>query len=217
MSKRLTYRELAVKAKVLRKELQEKQKDLEQARDKNIENEKLRLFYKVASFITHDLKNSTSILTLVVRNCLEKIKGDEFLERSFEAISNEVEKMRQLMDIFSNLHPIEFKFQKCNIIDLIANVLIRFEPLPPDVQIVQTLPDLPLVYGDSKALETVFLNVIKNSLEAMPRGGRLAITAEYIEAKNSVKITLADTGCGISEAYLNNGLFKPFQPPRIGG
>jgi len=217
MGKKPTYQELLAKTEALEKELEEMKRELEQAQQKNIESEKLGLFYKVVSFIAHDLKSSTSILSLVVRNCMKKIKGKIFLERAFETITHEIEKIRQLMDTFSNLPPtMELKFQKCNVIDLIANVLIRFEPLA-NVEIIQNLSHLPPVYGDSKALETVFLNVIKNSLEAMPRGGRLVIATDHIKAKNSVKISIADTGLGISEAYLNNGLFKPFSTTKDRG
>jgi len=197
--------------------LEEAQKHLELLQQKNLENEKLGLFYKVVSFIAHDLKSSISVLSLVVRNCMEKIEGQAFLERAFETITRETEKMRQLMDTFSNLPPtLGLKFQKCNIIDLIANTLIRFEPFA-NVEIIQNLSHLPPVYGDGKALETVFFNVIKNSLEAMPRGGRLVIATDHIRAKNSVRISIADTGLGISEVYLNDGLFKPFSTTKDRG
>ena len=217
MSRKLTYQELMAKAKALEKELEEAKRELEQAREKNIESERLKLFYQFASFITHDLKNSTSTLSLVVKNCMGKIKDNTFLKRSFITIVHEVKKMRQLINKFSNfpLAP-EHKFEKCNIVDLLENVLVRFEPLP-NIEIIQNLSNLPTINVDNNALETVFFNVIKNSLEAMPEGGSLVITTKHIKAENSIKISISDTGLGISESYLNNGLFEPFSTTKDRG
>jgi signal transduction histidine kinase len=214
---KLTHQELVARAKVLEKELHRTRRLLEEAREKNIENEKLKIFYKVASFIAHDLKNSTSTLSLVVKNCMESIKSYAVLQRSFKTIAHEVERMRQLTDTFSNLPPTpELRFEKCDVIDLLQNALIRFEPLP-SVQIVHNVSHVPSVRGDNKALETVFVNLIKNSLEAMSWSGRLTVTTTYSEGENFVEISIADTGLGISQSYLNNGLFKPFSTTKDRG
>lgn len=78
-------------------------------------------------------------------------------------------------------------------------------------------PSLPRIIGDGGKLLQVFLNVIKNSVEAMPRGGVLSIvtkpSSEHVIQKRRVKrwavVSVRDTGKGIPESEMQN-VFLPF-------
>jgi len=80
--------------------------------------------------------------------------------------------------------------------------------------------DLPSVAGDANSLKQVFLNLIKNAAEAMPKGGNLHIWTDYIEETpfglltgsqtgGRVEITIKDDGPGIPED-IRSRLFEPF-------
>ena len=75
-------------------------------------------------------------------------------------------------------------------------------------------PALPPLTGDRRRLTQLFRNLTVNALEAMPDGGRLAITAELIEGastrnqESEIHIRLSDTGRGISPENLET-LFEP--------
>jgi len=69
--------------------------------------------------------------------------------------------------------------------------------------------NLPPIYGDRHQLTQVFLNLVLNALDAMPRGGVLTITADKTEDGNFVDIGFEDTGVGIPEKYLDS-IFDPF-------
>ncbi len=78
-------------------------------------------------------------------------------------------------------------------------------------------PSLPRVRGDGGKLLQVFLNIIKNALEAMPRGGNLSVTTrpsgEYVIQGGQVKrwavISVRDTGKGIPKNEMQK-IFLPF-------
>jgi nitrogen-specific signal transduction histidine kinase len=78
-------------------------------------------------------------------------------------------------------------------------------------------PSLPRVIGDGGKLLQVFLNVIKNGIEAMPRGGSLSIatkpSGEYAVQKGQVKrwavVSIRDTGKGIPKHEMQK-VFLPF-------
>jgi signal transduction histidine kinase len=73
---------------------------------------------------------------------------------------------------------------------------------------------LPPVQLDPKQLRQALLNILKNSLEAMPAGGSLTVGTE---AKNGwVEIRIADTGRGIPEEELDL-VFTPFFSTKHGG
>lgn len=71
------------------------------------------------------------------------------------------------------------------------------------------------LYGDSGALRQIFLNLLKNALEAMPGGGRLGIEVraflpqDVLSSARWVEISIRDTGPGIPEDQLRR-VFDPF-------
>jgi two-component system NtrC family sensor kinase len=76
-------------------------------------------------------------------------------------------------------------------------------------------PDLPLVLGDPTHLQTLFLNLIANALDAMPQGGTLKITTRHAEESSltgrqgAIEIAVTDTGIGITEESKKK-IFDPF-------
>ena len=79
----------------------------------------------------------------------------------------------------------------------------------------QFSPGLPPILGDSTHLQTLFLNLITNALDAMPRGGVLTIRTQQIlpplPSKDGgwLKISIADTGIGITDESKKR-IFDPF-------
>ncbi len=76
-------------------------------------------------------------------------------------------------------------------------------------------PNLPLVWADSTHLQTLFLNLITNALDAMPQGGVLTIkTRQRLPPPSSkeerwLEIAMTDTGIGITEESKKR-IFEPF-------
>jgi signal transduction histidine kinase len=76
---------------------------------------------------------------------------------------------------------------------------------------VETLIDKNLqpLYGDKKLLIQVFLNLVINAIDAMPKGGKLSIRISKKEKTDFLSIQICDTGCGIPN-HLLNSIFNPF-------
>ena len=66
------------------------------------------------------------------------------------------------------------------------------------------LPDAPF---DADQMKQVFVNLMKNAMQAMTRGGRLTI--ETGATSEAVWASISDTGAGIPEEKLNR-IFEPF-------
>ena len=67
-------------------------------------------------------------------------------------------------------------------------------------------PD-PVIYMEAKQIRRVFLNVIRNAMEAMSDGGKLLVSAHTNE--NWAHISLRDTGAGLTSGYLDKAV-EPF-------
>ena len=76
-------------------------------------------------------------------------------------------------------------------------------------------PDLPPILGDPTHLQTLFLNLITNALDAMPQGGVLTIKTRQVSPPLSsedgrwLEISITDTGIGITEESKKR-IFDPF-------
>lgn len=68
---------------------------------------------------------------------------------------------------------------------------------------------LPLVRGDSRQLQQVFLNLMNNAVGAMPQGGVLSIGTSFEKAARRVVVKVSDTGSGIPESDLDH-IYEPF-------
>ncbi len=85
-------------------------------------------------------------------------------------------------------------------------------------------PSLPQVRGDEAKLLQVFLNIIKNALESMKKGGSIEISTypskesvrESGRTKRWAMISIRDTGKGISEGDLKK-IFVPFYTRKKNG
>ena len=71
----------------------------------------------------------------------------------------------------------------------------------------KTTSDLPLITGDQSQLNQVLVNLVVNSIQAMPDGGKLTILT--ISSPDHVSLIVEDTGIGMSEKVLNK-IFIPF-------
>lgn len=75
-------------------------------------------------------------------------------------------------------------------------------------------PELPSVEADSEELELAILNLVNNSLDAMPSGGRLGVRASASDGK--VRIDITDSGVGIASELLPR-IFDPWVTTKAAG
>lgn len=81
------------------------------------------------------------------------------------------------------------------------------------IEVVREIPaGLPTVMGDAAKLKQVFMNLIKNAVEAMPDGGRLTVHAEVEDQR--LVIEVVDTGVGLPAGI---DVFEPFQTTKPSG
>jgi signal transduction histidine kinase len=87
--------------------------------------------------------------------------------------------------------------------------------------------DVPPIQADKEALYRVFVNLVANALDAMPRGGRLTVRAGWLSggdplaasrrrSANRVKVEVEDTGTGIAPSETDR-IFNPFYTTRASG
>lgn len=156
-----------------------------------------------------------------IRNPLTSMKGyTEFLQMDetnkerleyFDIILDEIERVNHIVEDFMLLaKPKTVELKEKNLIPIMKDVLSLFELEIRSKQIhlhVECNDDPIFIHCDQYRLKQVFINFIKNSIEAMPDGGNLILNMD----KNNeyVSISITDTGTGISPEQLKK-IGEPF-------
>jgi signal transduction histidine kinase len=76
--------------------------------------------------------------------------------------------------------------------------------------------DLPRVLADRESLHQVFLNLVNNSLEAMPEGGEMEIVTNYLAEAGTIEVRFIDSGVGIRDDAKDH-LFEPMWTTKQSG
>jgi two-component system NtrC family sensor kinase len=103
-----------------------------------------------------------------------------------------------------------------NLIEMVLS-MFEHEARFHNIEIIKEIdPNLPSIMGDDERLSQVLFNLLSNSINAMPKGGTLRISAKtaanegQLSGKSGfIEIRFQDTGCGIAEENIDK-IFDPF-------
>ena len=76
------------------------------------------------------------------------------------------------------------------------------------VEIVRDYGDVPSIHADAEALQQIFLNLVINAIDAMPKGGQLRVAIAAV-GERGAEVRIADTGGGIPHGAAAR-IFDPF-------
>ncbi len=173
--------------------------------------ERLAALGQVVAEITHEIKNPLMLIGGFVRQMSRAIKDEQSLTK-LHVIAKEVSRLENLLkDLREFYRPgSTLSTEEMDISGLLQEAYILVKPDCEKKGIrtaFKTLDKPVMVQGDRDKLKQVFLNLLKNSLEAMEEGGhlwvRFRLTGEHVE------IILKDDGCGIPEKHQKK-IFDPF-------
>jgi len=72
--------------------------------------------------------------------------------------------------------------------------------IPKNIKLIKHVRNKPEIWVDIGKMKRVFVNIIKNALDAMPQGGKLEITSK--KRKDEIEFRFADTGVGMPKEVL---------------
>jgi two-component system, NtrC family, sensor kinase len=207
-------------AKTLEDRVDRRTKELKRAHDHMLQVEKMASMGKMAAMVAHEVNNPLSgILTYAkllrkwtVTGQVAHEKRDEAVQ-CLELIAAE---SRRCGDLIKNLltlsrtAPMNLELIELHTLVDRCLLLVRHPVELGGVQLQEDLPEnLPLMHCDPAQLEQVFLVLITNAIDAMPRGGNLWLEARFHEQQNEIEIRIRDDGAGIPPDVLPQ-LFEPF-------
>jgi len=173
---------------------------------------------QLAASIAHELRNPLSSIKgaaqYLIKEYADHVAVCEFLGIIIEEV-NVLNKITT--DFLDFARPTRLNLKEIDINDVIFRTVqfMHLDIAKHKVEVEQNLAyDAPRIQADDRLLEQVLRNIVLNSLQAMPKGGRLAVTSE--PARDGVKLVVSDTGVGMSEETISQ-IFVPFFTTRTKG
>jgi PAS domain S-box-containing protein len=179
--------------------VEERTQELTETHERLLKAERFAAIGELAGMVGHDLRNPlTSIKNAAYYLNRKQGTSMDAKEKSmFEVIDKSVEHANKIIgNLLEYSKEISLEIEECTPKSLIDYVLLMTQ-IPEYVRIHDHTEDQPTLWVDSNKMERVFINLIKNAIDAMPSGGTLDISSKQIG--ENVEFTFADTGGGMSD------------------
>jgi two-component system NtrC family sensor kinase len=185
-------------------------------------SERLAVAGQLAASLAHEIGTPLNSISGHVQLLARLSSGDEAATRRLQIIEKQIEQIvRTVKQLLSWTHTLELHVDEVDLRHLLEESLLLSSPSlkTRNIRVRTEMPvACPKIYGDAGYLQQVFLNLINNSMDAMPGGGELNVRLRAPDAGEGSKVVIefADTGQGMTAETLNH-IFEPmFTTKRMG-
>ena len=187
--------------------------------------QKMESVGQLAAGVAHDFNNMLTVIEGHSGMLLDKpslpAEVREAAQAVFFAAERAASLTRQLL-MFSRKNVMQTKL--LDLREVVANLSKMLQRLLGETIRLEfhSAAETPLVRGDTGMIEQVLMNLAVNGRDAMPKGGTLNVTCDLVEVEEGylethhdarcgsfVRLTVADSGCGMDEATMAR-IFEPF-------
>ena len=189
--------------------------ELKRRQDLLVHSHKLRAVGTLTAGIAHEINNPLNNITIgaaMLKEDYDSLCDGERLGRVDEIIGQADRAERIVRNLLDFARESEAKTEHLELRPLLEETvrLAGNQLKMARVRTTLAVPEnLPTIHGDRQQLHQVFLNLLLNAADAMPKGGTVTIQAAAAETPGFAAVRLIDQGTGIPEHVLEN-IFDPF-------
>jgi two-component system, sporulation sensor kinase E len=177
--------------------------------------ESLAALTTMAAGVAHEIKNPLGSMSIHLQLMQKEMEGKSTvptkrLREYLDVLNEEVDRLNTtVMDFLFAVRPMDTKLVAQDLNQVIRDLLdfMKFELEEAEIEVTLDLQEIPKIELDDKYVKHALLNLIKNSLDAMPEGGRLNIRTR--SSSEMVFVDIIDSGEGIPEENLGK-IFEPY-------
>lgn len=179
----------------------------------------------LAGGIAHDLNNLLSPIMLGVQALLRNNtdeKQTKILSMIEQSTRRGAELVRQVLNFARGSDTTRELVSPAAALAEVQRLIAKSFPDSISIHLTECRSDIPFLLADATQLHQVLMNLVLNARDAMPRGGTLTISAQFVRVDSEFKLshrtakegdfvlfTIQDTGVGISEDVKQH-IFEPF-------
>jgi hypothetical protein len=184
-----------------------------QASEALLEARKFESFNKMAAFVVHDLKNLVAQLSLLLANAERHRHNPKFQDDMLSTVKHVAERMNKLLLQLSTGSRGEERVRPVDLASLVARVVQAKATQRADIAVQAGLPVLTLAH--EQRLERVLGHLVQNAIDATGADG--GVEVRVLADNDRAVLEVVDTGCGMSEQFVRERLFRPFQTTKPAG
>jgi two-component system sporulation sensor kinase A len=173
--------------------------------------------------IAHEIRNPLAAISNFIAMLPDRFDDREYRDTAVRLLPIEVSRIVRLADRLRLMAPSEDgKLSLVSLPPLLNDILAIHSPAAQEQQVkiqLQCPDELPGILGDPSQLVQLFVNLLRNAIEAMPNGGTVTIEADHLSGRNapdSVVVRVIDEGCGIDPA-VRPKIYEPFFTTKTSG
>lgn len=175
---------------------------------------------RVAAGLAHEIRNPLGAMRGAIQVLQSTTPPESSHASLMEIILRESDRLNKIITNFlTYARPRVNNFSEIDVREAVGDtfMLLKHSPDIKENHVLETdLPNQPvMISADPTQLKQIFWNLARNSILAMPDGGKLKIKLEEI-AGGRIRILFEDSGCGMSPAQVEQ-LFEPFAESTTGG
>jgi two-component system nitrogen regulation sensor histidine kinase NtrY len=187
-------------------------KELKAGREQAARIEREQAWKEMAKQVAHEIKNPLTPMKLSMQHLRAAFRDNvsdlrEIVERVTQTVIDQVDALSRIASEFSNFARMpERRFERVRVHDLLEETVSLFKEVEGVEFRTKFSDTVPVVIADRDELRRVFINVVRNSIQAMERGGLVAISTSIDD--HLCVVTIVDNGPGIPED-LQERVFQP--------
>lgn len=169
---------------------------------KILKSQRFAAIGEIAAMIAHDLRNPLQGIANGTYFLKRKIaaEDDSTTKEIFELLEEAVRYSNKIVDdLLDYSREIHLELEETSPKSLVEGTLATLE-LPQNIRVLDASESETSIKVDPDKMKRVFVNLLKNSIDAMPNGGTLSITSK--ESNSNVQFSFTDTGIGMSKETL---------------
>jgi len=176
--------------------------------------ERLATIGKLSAVVAHEIRNPLAAISASAQmlSMATGLEGDD--RRALEIVVRETDRLNEwITELLDYARPKKGEIVRVDLSELLEQVVdvVRGDPAASRLEVVADLQPGLRIEGDPQRLHRVFLNLAKNSIEALNDGGQLLVRgrAEIEAGRRWVVVRTIDNGCGIPQEDLQR-IFDAF-------
>ncbi len=195
--------------------VQERTNELLDTQAELVRRERLAVIGLFAGSLAHQIRNPLgSIKNAAYLVKLANPTQDEDIRRALDIIQDEVGRANQIITDLVDYARVTPAQRRVVPVELLMELATHGLDLPANVTVTTECPELPTVSVDPSQLQRALQKLVRNALQAMPRGGTLTLRAR--RDNDGVFFSIGDTGRGIPDD-VRSRLFEPLVSGNTGG
>ncbi|MAD74830.1 MAG: PEP-CTERM system histidine kinase PrsK [Rheinheimera sp.] len=171
------------------------------------ENAQFIAFSRMSAFVVHDLKNVKAQIDLILKNATKHRNNPEFIDDSFSTLAAMQQRLQNMLSQLTNKRADQQTDSLVSVGRLVQDVIDNRCAVKKPVPSLVIEQDCT-VFIDKDRFGSVLYHLIDNAQHATEADGAVAVTVT--ESQGQLQLRITDTGCGMTESFIQNRLFKAF-------